>query len=186
MTYKPVSYWKEQGKTYYQNFTYTPQFASQEYSLMNLLDTLDFRSVLELGCGFGRITRLISKDFPLIEDYVAVDISVDQLLNAVEICPDNIYFAHEDINEYEPGMKFDLVIAVEVLMHQLPSKVSRLVDKMIEWSNKYVVSVDYYDPNANNFELEPHNFMHDYPSLYDNKAIRWPIGNQSIFFLVKE
>ena len=143
MIYEPLSYWKAQGKDYYKNFVYTAQFALQENNLIQLLDTLEFKSVLELGCGFGRITKLISNYYRL-DKYTAIDFSVEQLNMAKVICPDSIEFVCTNLLEYKPTIKYDLVIAVEVLMHLLPKQIHQAIDKMISWSNQHVISVDYY------------------------------------------
>jgi cyclopropane fatty-acyl-phospholipid synthase-like methyltransferase len=41
-------------------------------------------TVLEVGCGFGRITKLLLLDFPNIKEYLAVDLSPHQIENAKE------------------------------------------------------------------------------------------------------
>ena len=41
-----------------------------------------FKSVLELGCGFGRITQLLLTNYNSIIEYLAIDISPDQIDNA--------------------------------------------------------------------------------------------------------
>ena len=181
MTYEPVSYWKQQGKDYYKNFVYTPQFALQETELLNYLDTIEFKSVLELGCGFGRITRLISRNFPLIKKYCAIDVSQDQIKVAREICPSNITFWCNDVESYHAKQQYDLVIAVELLMHIKPDKIYQIVQKMIAWSKKHVINVDYYEENP--IELEEHNFCHDYPEIYNFDSKNIKIGNQAIFHL---
>ena len=173
-TYDPIQFWKKEGKDYYKNFEYNEQFAIQEDKLIQLLDTLEFKSVLELGCGFGRITGFISGCYRL-DKYTAIDISPDQIKTAREICPSNIEFICTDILGYEPKQKFDLVVAVEVLMHQLPSQIHDIIDKMIMWSNKHVVNLDYFA----NEELADYNFSHDYLELYHYNVTEIRIGNNN-------
>jgi len=179
MAYDPISYWTEQGKTYYKDFVYTPQFAAQETALLGYLENLHFESVLELGCGFGRISRLIKRNFPNITKYCAIDISQDQLKIAKEICPSGITFWCNDVLNYHAKQQYDLVIAVELLMHIKPENIKVMVDKMIDWSKHHIVSVDYYEEKP--IELQPHNFCHDYFTLYDYNLTHVQVGNQAIF-----
>ena len=56
----------------------------QEEFLLSHLNGISgsFKSVLELGCGFGRITKLLLTNYNNITEYLAVDISSDQIENA--------------------------------------------------------------------------------------------------------
>ena len=56
----------------------------QEEFLLEHLNGLSgsFQTVLELGCGFGRITKLLLTNSDNITEYLAVDISPDQIENA--------------------------------------------------------------------------------------------------------
>ena len=158
MMYDPIQYWKQAGKTYYQDFKYNDDYKKQEDALIAYLCNIEFDSVLELGCGFGRITKLIYKTFRPSR-YVAVDVSRDQL-NYITI--PEIETIESDILPLQLDRKFDLVIAVEVLMHQPPDKIQSIIDKMKSLSKKHVINVDYYGDG----QLEPHNFKHDYTRLY--------------------
>lgn len=174
--YDPIQYWKEKGKTYYQDFKYNDDYNMQEYQLIEYLKSIEFKSVLEFGCGFGRITNLIQNILkPAF--YSAVDVSSEQL--------DHIRYVDEtiqaDIEHFNLDRKYDLVIAVEVLMHQLPSKIQIIIDKMISLSKKHVINVDYYWQGE---QLEPHNFNHNYPQLYRYKAEMLRIGKQGLFHYV--
>ena len=55
----------------------------QEQILVEYLrKNISFSTVLEVGCGFGRITKIILSNFPEVTEYVAVDLSPDQIENA--------------------------------------------------------------------------------------------------------
>src|SRR5215210_5991184 len=82
--YIPKEYWLTRGKIYMSNFRYNKRFQLQERMLIEYLRTIDFESVLEVGCGFGRITSKVIRNFPRIRDYLAVDLSPDQIRNAQE------------------------------------------------------------------------------------------------------
>ncbi|HZA06476.1 MAG TPA: hypothetical protein VE619_02125, partial [Nitrososphaeraceae archaeon] len=71
LTYNPQQYWTEQGKIYKEQFRYNKNFKLQEQMLIDYLKRNFSRSssltVLELGCGFGRITKLLLLNFPNIK-----------------------------------------------------------------------------------------------------------------------
>ena len=79
--YDPKKYWKKRGKVYRDQFQYSDFFEKQESFLLEHLKKFNFNSILEFGCGFGRITKIILKNFD-VEEYKAVDISIDQIDNA--------------------------------------------------------------------------------------------------------
>ncbi len=82
MSYNPGEYWKERGKVYKQNFKYDKNFKLQEDTLIDYLKKYSFSTVLEVGCGFGRVTRLLLSAFPQIKEYFAFDLSPHQIENA--------------------------------------------------------------------------------------------------------
>ena len=74
--YNPHEYWYKHGKTYKEQFRYNKNFELQEsivldYLKKNLTSSIPFSTVLEVGCGFGRITKLSIKfsKHPRISSY---------------------------------------------------------------------------------------------------------------------
>ena len=65
-------------------------FIKQEKSLLSYLKTLSFDTILEFGCDFGRITKLILDNFN-VNNYTAFDLSSDQINNAKKLCENYSY-----------------------------------------------------------------------------------------------
>ena len=183
-SYNPKDYWIEQGKVYKDNFRYNSKFELQERFLIEYLTSNVFPttnsnvnsvklSILEVGCGFGRITRLILENFDkLITRYTAVDMSPDQIRNAKKFVGEPYLGRHDvltgDVNEsknderlefvvsdiqsltsaYASNMKYDLVLACEVLLHVLPSEIRQVVYQLTEMSNKHIINIDWYEAEA--------------------------------------
>jgi 2-polyprenyl-3-methyl-5-hydroxy-6-metoxy-1,4-benzoquinol methylase len=176
--YNPYEYWRERGKVYQKNFTYDRSKRLQEETLIKYLTDNIFssddsiKSVLELGCGFGRISKLLLTNFPTIKEYLAVDLSPHQLENAknyVGSANNKISFFQSDIQTLNTNnKKYDLVIASEVLLHIIPSEIEHVLKKIISLSNKHIVNVDWYEDNSLPFykKRAPHNFIHQYESIY--------------------
>ena len=111
-----------------------------------------FSTVLEVGCGFGRIAKLLLSNFPNILEYIAIDLSPDQIENAKEFVKPAIdtkehnplSFIVSDIQSFQNERKYDLVISSEVLMHVLPSEIERVMIKIVDMSNEHIINIDWY------------------------------------------
>lgn len=153
---------------YKEQFKHDPANRRQEEALLEYLKMVNppFETILEVGCGFGRISKIILSNFPGIQEYLAVDISPDQLENAKKyVQSDKIRFRESDIQSLQLDKKYDLVLAVSVLLHVLPSEINEVVSKLVSFSKMHVVNVDYYEDNKPK-QLAPHNFMHEYEAIY--------------------
>src|SRR5918912_2375018 len=86
MYYIPKEYWLEKGKTYKKEFQYNEKFKLQEKMLIDYLKNIipPFTTIFEIGCGFGRITKLLLSELNNINEYLAVDLSPQQIENAKE------------------------------------------------------------------------------------------------------
>lgn len=176
-SYNPTEYWIQQGRTYKDKFNYNKEFRLQEKMLLTYLNSISpkFRSVLEVGCGFGRITKLIISNHPDIQRYLAVDLSPDQIMNAEQYVKSGadknkasssgLSFTVSDINSLDLSDKYDLVLAVEVLLHILPSEIKGVMTKLVNLSNRHIINLDYYQEKMTT--LAPHNFLHQYRNIYE-------------------
>jgi putative sugar O-methyltransferase len=171
MSYIPKEYWLERGKVYKQEFQYNKKFKLQEQMLIDYLKRhVSFSTVLEVGCGFGRITKLLLSNFPEITEYVAVDLSPEQIENAKKyvLGVDKrtvLKFIVSDIQSLQLDSKYDLVIAPEVLLHILPSEIKDVIARLEGWSKKNIVNIDWYEEVVPR-KAAPHNFIHQYEEIY--------------------
>jgi trans-aconitate methyltransferase len=175
MSYIPHEYWFNHGKTYKKEFRYNKNFELQEKILIDYLknnvSSSSFSTVLEVGCGFGRITKLLLSNFPNIMEYLAIDLSPDQIENAKEWSKpakgqvQNLTFLVSDIQSFQIQKKYDLVMASEVLMHILPSEIEEVMRKVVSMSNQHIVNIDWYEQQPPS-KAAPHNFIHQYEILY--------------------
>jgi len=177
MRYVPNEYWYERGKRYREEFRPNEKSALQEKILLHYLISISlsssFSTVLELGCGFGRITKLLLSNFPDIQEYTAIDLSSDQIENAKEFVRSVIEtkehnpltFIVSDIQSFQNDKKYDLVISAEVLLHILPSEIEQVMNKIVNMSNEHVINIDWYQRKAPQ-NVAPHNFIHQYEKIY--------------------
>lgn len=175
MSYNPSEYWHERGKIYKKNFRYDKNKRVQEEFLIAHLNNISgsFKSVLELGCGFGRITQLLLTNYNNITEYLAVDISPDQIENAKSLLSSTnklsqqvkLDFLVSDIQSLRLDKQYDLVILSEVLLHILPTDIDSVIKKLITLSKKHIINIDWYEDIPPKSQAS-HNFIHQYEALY--------------------
>lgn len=179
-----MTYWLDRGKGYLGEFQrHGPitryRFWKQERELIKAIPK-DIDSVLEIGCGFGRITKLILKNFN-VSRYVATDISHDQIENAKRyVNSDLVEFRLESVHDMDYNKEFDLVIASEVLMHLPPGEIRDAITIMENAAKKYCINVDWYAPGESN-TAGGFCWQHDYKSLYSNGNMIKKLHRQGIF-----
>jgi trans-aconitate methyltransferase len=181
LMYEPVAYWEEAGQTYEADFLagrIGHGYERQEARLLALLERLEFTSVLEVGCGFGRITELVARRFPGVP-ITALDLSVDQLARARARVPD-AEFVRSVFQGWRTQRRWDLVLAVEVLMHTPPADVAAVSAKLRRLSSRHVVTVDWTVELPKNKAIAPWNFRHDYAALLGPDALVETVGLQGI------
>jgi len=189
--YKPIDYWTKRGRKYKDDFVHNEFFKIQENTLVDYLKTIQFESVLEYGCGFGRITKLLLDNFEF-KRYKAFDLSEDQIKNAKKTCSNyDVKFELSTIQDYDDNQKYDLVIGVEILMHILPTEIKNVLEKLSHFTENHMVNLDYYGDSPTT-KLAKHNFLHEYGLIYEGLSNVKNIHKikinekQSIFHAIKQ
>jgi len=182
------AYWKQVGGSYKQNYPagmYKEIDKAFVNTMVSELDLNKVQSVLEVGCGFGRVAKLLMPFLPNLQHYHALDISEEMVKQANEYCEDykmkGLFIALELDFETRPiTAMYDLVLSVEV-MTSIPNsilgeqRVKNFIDKMLTKSKKYVVNQDWFNaPNRIEEMQKPMkpineiNHFHDYDRYYSN------------------
>lgn len=188
-TYEPYQYWYESGKTYQNKFTYSEDFKLQEKIFLNVLKEMSFESVLEFGCGFGRMTKLVLENFP-IKKYVAFDLSPHQIENAKKNCSSfEVDFQVSTVQDFRYKEKFDLVFGSEVLLHIKPIDIKKNVKHLLDFARENMLNIDFFPIDTPDI-LAKHNFIHSYEKIYlefqNVKAVvKTPITNKQCIFNAK-
>lgn len=168
-------YWVNRGRNYFEMFKKHKilqmiRYSKQEKEAIRILKATvfandDVNTILEIGCGFGRITKLLLENFSNIQKIEAFDLSEDQIQNAKRYVTDTrVSFKVSNVFDYPfCDESFDLILAFEVLMHIPSKKIGYVIQKMYSSSKKYIVSLDadwYFG------KLSPECFNHAYFDLY--------------------
>ena len=124
---------------------------------------------------------------------MSIDISEDLINHAKENLKgssSDLRFQVCDVKNY-PFTKneFDLVIGVEVLMHVKPKDINEVLENLIHTTKKHFVCVDFYQRPTP--KLAPHNFVHDYESVFRtftdlSRTNMLPIGNSQTLFQIEK
>lgn len=142
-------------------------YAKQEESLRRAMADLHYDSFIDLGCGFGRISKLLLGKGA---DGVGVDVNLDYLKAARKYLGAGYQVVQADIR-FLPfkDRSADLVGAFEVLMHLPPEGAASALDGMSRVGRKYIVHLDWYEDFAVGVRIL-HNWVHDYPLIHSRSG----------------
>ena len=191
---QPQGYWEKRGHGYSKELSgaskkLKTQIKSQEQKMVEKLADIKFNSILEVGCGTGRILKLLNKNFNCV--IMGVDFSQSMLdssrLNLNDESVKLVKAPAQDL-PFENN-SFDVVITSEVLMHIPKENIKEAVKEICRVSSKYVVITEFYKEDI---KLAEHCFLHDYTKLFEENGCKLvSIDNipkleaQSIFFFKK-
>ncbi len=162
-------YWLSRGRNYIKESLPEEYHRLQERFLLEMvrLSRLPMTKVLEIGCGFGRITRLLADSFPRAQ-ITALDLSPEQLANAKRYCADRENITFQPFDFYSgapfPGSGYDATIAIEVFLHHPRPVVEGLLAKLANIS-QYVLNIDWSEDWP--WKTPEHVWVHDYQAAYE-------------------
>lgn len=170
-------YWRNRGPRYFEELQNQPKrlrsrLKDQEDHLVRLLQPFRFNSILEIGCGSGRYTKIL---YNLYEPkvYTAIDISKEQIENAKKyVSNDKINFQCAQIQNLSLEEKFDLVFASEVLMHIDSKDIDHVIKKLISFSTNKIISIDWFNEKNIGKKLGGYCYMHDYKTLFKKNGAK--------------
>ncbi len=173
-TFDVNEYWLKRGRNYIHEPLPADYHRFQERFLLDILRASDisFGRILELGCGFGRITRLVTEIFPDAK-ITALDLSAEQLENARGYCGHNPNISFHQYDFYSgaplPGCSYDVVLAVEVFLHHPRSALRSLLERLSA-AAAHVINLDWSEPWI--WETAEHVWVHDYRALYEETGLQ--------------
>ncbi len=167
-------YWINRGRSYVHE-KFPQQFhRNQEKFLLEILraSKIPLATILELGCGFGRITRLLGQLFPQTK-ITALDLSPEQLANARRYCAgqSNITFGQYDLYSDRPfpADTFDAVVAIEVFLHHPQAAVLELFKKL-SIVGHHLINIDWSEEWP--WKTDEHVWVHNYKALYEEAGLQ--------------
>ena len=129
---------------------------------INLLNLDAYKTVLEIGCGTGRIAKKIINQ---CKKYVGIDISsktVDVARNHFKDF-NNASFINEDFLKYKDTEKYDVIFSTLTFMH-IKDKEKALINifNLLKNKGKFILSIDknqqnFIDTGYSRIEVYPDN-----------------------------
>jgi SAM-dependent methyltransferase len=201
-------YWSERGDRYHEEFVrHTPAtaevFRRQEEEVAEILSGYDFsdvKSVLEVGCGFGRLTPIILAALPTLQRYSAIDISSGQIA-AAKAAFNSAVEAEFTVGDIRTAtiQPVDFLFAGEVFLHFPPTEIGSVVKRALALST-YLVHLDPFIPRPpltlgeratrvadrvrRHQPVTTTDWQHDFPRLYPEKVVSIhpvPAASQHLF-----
>ena len=170
--YDPDTYWEEWGRRVNPEDDFSrPNKLKMKMlrvnTLLKYLETLQFNSVLDYGCGWGFVTKFLLEKFQ-IDDYVGFDASPDRIKKAKEYLQNfSVDLKTSMIGTFETEKKFDLVLGIGVLHHIQPEKIKSEINHLLKFTKNDFIHED--PPVKHNYKIEKStfNFFHNYEQIYE-------------------
>ncbi len=102
--------------------------------ILDEINKIDFKSITDIGCGDGRLTKEISKKFEN-KEVVGIDYSEKAIAIAKTLNPD-INFINTDITENDIPKKFDIITLIEVFEHIPINNCEKFVTSISKLTNE--------------------------------------------------
>lgn len=156
-------FWESQAQSIDEHWGH----AEHDYEVLaGLLDTYLPRSILDVGCGSGRLFKLFSQRGIL--DVVGMDISSEALTLAQQRYPFAVTIKARVEELKFPINRFDLAVCNRVLQHIPPHAIAESVSKLCKMCKMvYVNELSGSDELSEEFYM----FRHDLRSLFTSNGL---------------
>lgn len=188
--YDTLEYWtKKEGPIYFdywrKNYEGTEKYKLQANIIINTLKEIEFNSLLDYGCGYGRITKLIEKNFHG-KKLFGCDVSKHQIQNSRKyLGPDSGCTMIVTDGKSIPfkDNEFDVVMCCDVLLHQTHDLIDIVRNELIRVSNKYVM---LYEGNYSENEVTEDSKTDGSPGKSCHKHNHIGFFNDNGFNIIKK
>lgn len=167
-SYNPKEYWKQRGQTFI-NEEYQRGLYWQHDWMLDKLMEIQPATLLEVGCGFGRNLRFMTRNLPDETRYVGVDLSQSMLQHAqcflsglpiplINANALSLPFGHAS---------FDVILLHGVFMHIPPSQVDTAISEVKRVARNHILVCEQnysgQTPDGHgNVQINDFTFAYDY------------------------
>jgi SAM-dependent methyltransferase len=160
-------YWTRRGKSFpLEAAGYQARIYPQHFWAKSILRTLEYKSFLEIGCGFGRNIDFFAREGLLNgKEVLGIDFSPTMLDNY--ICDRKQFPVMLGNAQRLPVRRnYDVVFIHGVFMHIPPGRVLKAVSEMVRVAEKYVIQIEEISAKK---LINTFTYSHDYISFYYSK-----------------
>jgi ubiquinone/menaquinone biosynthesis C-methylase UbiE len=172
-SYNPINFWEKWGKTFINEPQQQLIYEQHQWILQILLQEKPL-SLLEVGCGFGRNIKYITKNYIAPLSITGIDFSNTMLAQAKKYLASIpikkrrlINLKNADIlNLPFPTSSFDVILCHGVLMHIKPQNINQAVKELLRVTKKSLILVEQNDtikPQSDKPYQKINYFTYAYP-----------------------
>ena len=143
--YKPKQFWSRWGKTFHLE-SIQQGIYPEHYWILKHIKRLKPKTLLEIGCGFGRNIKFLAKHYQYPLKVTATDISPSMIKNA------KIFLEDVSFGKYKPELKvadivnlpfakasFDIVLIHSVINYVQPPNFEKALKQSLKITKKYLI-----------------------------------------------
>lgn len=120
-----------------------------------LAHTADIESILELGCNIGLNLEAIKSLKPELQlSGVEINVKAADIAQQLGIGP---IYRTTILKDMDVPNKYDLTFTKGVLIHINPGKLSEAYENLVNYSKKYILICEYYNPQPVSIPYRGHN-----------------------------
>lgn len=164
--YKPREFWDKWSRIFMDDPWQVETHPQHEW-LLSKLDLTSKKTILEVGCGFGRNIKYLKDQGVRPSRITGVDISSEMVKKARRFLgKQNVHLKVANIlNLSFKNNSFDMVFTHGVLMHVKPQDVRPALEELIRVSKNKVILIEQ------NYGGNEYTFIHDYKKLLKSLKI---------------
>lgn len=176
----PGSYWRFWGRQLLFDPWQRRIFPQQRW-LLQEINALRPRSILEVGCGFGRNLDYLIKQGIRPEVLTGADISV-KLLSQSNL-PKSVKLVRADVLKLPfNDRSFDLVFTHGLLMHLNPRQINQAFQELFRVTKKYLIIIEEVRDKPQ--PLNYFTWAHDYDKIIASLPVRVVARKQGKYLLI--
>jgi len=129
-------------------------------------------SMLEVGCGTGENLRAINEECPGVELF---GIEPNKLAFDIAVSDSPGVLLNNSFENFSDKRKFDLVFTWGVLIHVHPDNLKAFMQKIVDYSNKYVIAVEYFATEQREVKYRGNNgalWLNDFGKIYMDMGLK--------------
>ena len=170
----PSLWWGSRSSRYYENKAGSEEINSRALArhklLIEKLESINWDSMLEVGCGFGWNLKAFQDANPN-KTFSGCDFSTNQISQAKELYQSDISFDVADARDlpYEDN-SFDIVITITCFQHVPPSHIQKSMSEIQRVAKNHILLLELDSEFATSEEIAEHlntrvSFWHDYSGM---------------------
>lgn len=186
------------GDDYIQRNLNHKEYRKRNFTKILKKNNIEINSCIEFGSNVGINLDALKELYPELKTY-----GIEINKKAFEIMIKKHDGFQGSVYEFSSNKKYDLTLSAGVLIHQNPNKLESFYEKLYNFSNKYILLIEYFSPEpvalnyrGSNDKLFKRDFAGEFIDKYpDSKVIdygflwsrdKFSWGDDTNWFLIEK